>query len=66
MDSPVYLQCREADQHTTLYREVNEVVSDYGTNAQAQVAFTRPDAINYSAHDLAYSMSFTGDWGHFP
>jgi hypothetical protein len=29
-------------------------VFDFGANAQAPVAFTRPDAIDYIAHDLAY------------
>src|SRR5207253_3561869 len=58
MDSPVHWECREADQHTTLCygRSIEVCMRFLERMRRAQVAFTRPDAIDYSAHDLAHSI----------
>ena len=58
MDSPVHWECREANQHTTLCygRSIEVCMRFLERMRRAQVAFTRPDAIDYSAHDLAHSI----------
>jgi hypothetical protein len=58
MDSPVHWECREADQHTTLCygRSIEVCIRFLERMRRAQVAFTWPDAIDYSAHDLAHSI----------